>query len=124
MLGFCWVEVNALGPVHEYEVPPLEVRFNTPPPTTGLLLEALAVGFECTVTDVVALAVQPDAFVTFTIYVPAADVVTLLMLGFCNEEVNPLGPVHEYTVPPPELKFNVLPVQPALLETVAVGFAF
>ena len=55
---------------------------------------------------------------------PAADVVTLLILGFCNEEVNPLGPVHEYTVPPSELRFNVLPVQPALLEAVAAGFAF
>ena len=39
------------------------------------------------------------------------------MEGFCNVEVNELGPVHAYVVLPPIFadKFNVAPSQTALL---------
>ena len=50
---------------------------------------------ELTVTEVVAVAEHPDPFETVTVYVPPAAVVTLLIDGFCNEELNPLGPTHE-----------------------------
>ena len=51
-------------------MPPLEVRYKVLPTATGLLLQAVAFGFVCTVTQIVALPVQPDAFVTVTVYVP------------------------------------------------------
>ena len=65
--GFCNVDVKLLGPAHEYEVPPLDERFSATPWQTGLLLEAVAVGFALIVTDVVANAVHPDALVTVTV---------------------------------------------------------
>ena len=46
------------------------------------------------------------------------------MLGFCSEDENPLGPVHEYVAPATLLavRFNVLPSQSGLLLD-AVGAA-
>ena len=47
------------------------------------------------------------------------------MLGFCEVELNPFGPAHEYVPPPLEERFNVLPAQIGLLlEAEAVGVAF
>ena len=42
-----------------------------------------------------AAEVQPLT-VTVTEYVPASAVVALARVGFCNEDVKPFGPVHEY----------------------------
>ena len=67
MLGFCNDEVKSFGPTHEYELPPADVRDVVFPPTTGLLLEAVAVGDVLTVTVVEAEATQPDAFVMATV---------------------------------------------------------
>jgi hypothetical protein len=47
------------------------------------LLEAVAVGLAFTVTEVVAVLLQPNELYAVTVYVPAADVVTLLMAGLC-----------------------------------------
>ena len=65
------------------------------PAHTGVLLEADAVGAVFTITGVVDVDEQPDALYTVTVYVPAAAVVTLLMPGFCCDETNPFGPLHE-----------------------------
>ena len=48
----------------------------------GELLLAVAVGRALTVAEVVVMAVQPFPFVTTTWYVPVANTVALLMLGF------------------------------------------
>ena len=62
-------------------MPPDEVKFKVCPIQTGLFEPAVGVGRVLIVTDVVAVAVQPLALVTVTVYVPAAAVVTLLMPG-------------------------------------------
>ena len=67
MLGFCNDEVKSFGPTHEYELPPVDVSDVVFPPTTGLLLEAVAVGDVLTDTEVDADAVQPEALVTVTL---------------------------------------------------------
>jgi hypothetical protein len=64
------------------------------PAQIGLLLDAVGaagVGFTVTLT-VPATLVQPFT-VTVTEYVPLAAVVTLVMDGVCDVEVNELGPV-------------------------------
>ena len=59
--------MNPLGPLHDQDDPALELRFNVPPIHTGPLLEAVAVNAALTVTDVVAVDLQPDALVTTTV---------------------------------------------------------
>ena len=68
MLGSSNVEVNALGPVHEYVAPAivLAVRFRALPSHTGLLLPAkgaAGMGFTVTTTEPTA-EVQPLAMLT------------------------------------------------------------
>ena len=55
------------------------------------------VGFTTTVV-VPAAEVQPLT-VMVTEYVPPCAVEVLTRVGFCREEVKPLGPVHEYVAP-------------------------
>jgi hypothetical protein len=81
--GFCALDINPFGPVQLYVAPPDEVRFKVAPLHTGLLLPAVALGDAFTVTTVVAVAVQPPASVTVTVYVPEAAVVTVAIEGFC-----------------------------------------
>lgn len=66
------------------------------PVHTGELLDAVGVdGVAFTTTAVVPTPeVQPLA-VTVTLYVPAIATVALVRLGFCEEEANADGPVHE-----------------------------
>jgi hypothetical protein len=59
----------------------------------GVLLLAVGVGNALIVTFVVVVAEQPFAFVTTTVYTPEAAVVTLVIEGADDDEVNPLGPV-------------------------------
>jgi hypothetical protein len=65
ILGFWLVEEKPLTPVHKYvpTPPPLsEIVF--PEQIIGVLLLAVAIGLAFTVTDVVAVLVQPLKFVT------------------------------------------------------------
>jgi len=124
MLGVWSVEVNPFGPLDEYVPPPLDDKVNVVPEQTGLLLDADAVGRLFTVAFVVAVTVHPDALVTVTVYVPVAAVVALLMLVFCEVDVNPFGPVQEKVIPPDvvDVRFNVLPAQIGpLFDADAVG---
>lgn len=55
-------------------------------------------GVVITVAGLITTVVDPGALVqpltvTVTLYVPAAAAVALVMDGFCEEDVNPLGPV-------------------------------
>ena len=62
-----------------------------------LLLPAVGAeggGFMVTVVVPLALAGHPLTVVV-TEYVPGAAVVTPAMVGFCDDEVKLLGPVHE-----------------------------
>jgi hypothetical protein len=45
------------------------------------------------VTFVVAVELHPFPSVTVTVYIPEAAVVTLVIEGADDDEVNPLGPV-------------------------------
>jgi hypothetical protein len=105
------------------------VRFNVDPEHTGLLLDgagAAGTGFTVTVTVPTTL-VHPLA-VAVTEYVPLAAVVTLVMDGFCDVEVNELGPVQLYVAPATLLavRFNVDPAHTGLLLPAvgAVGTGF
>ena len=64
------------------------------PVHTGVLLDGLGVdGLVFTTTDVVPAALVQPLVVTVTLYVPAIAAVTLLMLGFCSDELKLFGPV-------------------------------
>jgi hypothetical protein len=95
MLGFCRLELNEFGPDHAYDVPPDEIKFNVLPTQTGVFELAVGVGKVLITTVVVAVVLHPLAFVTVTVYVPAADVVTLVIPGFWLVELNEFGPAHE-----------------------------
>ena len=91
---------------------------------------ALMVGVEgiaLTVADVVAALLVHPFTVTVTLYVPVAAVVAFVMLGFCNDDVKLLGPVHAYVAPLTVLavKFSVVPAQiaPLLPAVGALGIA-
>lgn len=88
------------------------------PKQIGLLLLAVGaagIGFTTTVT-VPDTPVHP-ATVAVTEYVPDAAIVAAAMDGFCDEDINPFGPVHEYVAPAMVLavKFNVEPAHIGLL---------
>ncbi len=70
-------------------------RFRVDPTQTGLLLDAVAIGFVLTITLVVPVPVQPLASVTNTVYVPVAAEVTPAIEGFCSKDEKPFGPVQE-----------------------------
>ncbi len=84
------------------------------------------VGASFVVTTVEPVDEQPFK-VAVKEYVPAAAVVTLLIVGFCEVEVNPFGPdqlndVPLFVVP---VRFKTLPTQTGvLLDAEAVGVAF
>ena len=59
------------------------------------LLTGLQGAVTLTATLVDAELVQPPATVTVTVYVPELEEVADEMVGFCNDELKPLGPVHE-----------------------------
>jgi len=130
-VGFCNAELNAEGPVHEYVAPTTGVVVNVivlPVQTGELLPGAGATGIGFTVTTVVpAVLVQP-ATLAVTVYVPLAATVAPTMEGFCVEDENALGPVHEYVAPTifEAVKFNVEPAQIGVLleATGAVGVWF
>ena len=73
-------------------MPPVDVRFKVVPAQTGPSLPAVGVGNALTVALVVAVEVQPEAFVTVTVYTPDMAVVAFALLGFCTAELNPAGP--------------------------------
>ena len=94
--GFCKADVNPFGPVQLYVAPDTvdAVRFNIDPTHRGPLLPTNAfagIAFTTTLVDA-PLDEQPFDEVK-TVYDPDAAVVTLVIVGFCNDEVNPLGPV-------------------------------
>ena len=125
--GFCCVEVKPFGPVQLYVAPGMvsAVNNNEAPVQSGELLPATGVaGAVFTVTATVpALLVQPFT-VTVSEYVPLAATVTPEIDGFCEADVNPFGPVHEYVAPATAdvVKFNVAPMHTGLLLD-AVGVA-
>ena len=70
---------------------------------------------------------QPAAFVTVTVYVPAFATEPAEMVGFCRTLVKPFGPLQEYDPPPEAASAIVPPAQytpPLLAEAVGVGNAF
>jgi hypothetical protein len=118
--GFCVVEVNPFGPLQEYVAPGIvsTISCSESPAHTGLLLDATGVaGEEFTVTlTVPALLVHPFT-VTVSEYVPVSADVTFVIEGFCEEEVNAFGPVHEYVAPATAVvvRFSVAPTHNGLL---------
>jgi hypothetical protein len=76
------------------------VRFSAFPLHTGVLLDAVgAAGVLLTTTATVPIPDVHPFTVTVTLYVPDIAVVALVMLGFCAEDTNELGPVQLYVAP-------------------------
>jgi hypothetical protein len=131
IVGFCNEEANPFGPVHEYVAPATAAveRFSAEPAHTGVLLVGAGVAGMAftTALTVPATLVQPFT-VTVTEYVPDAAVVAEAIVGFCNEEVNPFGPVHEYVAPATAAvdRFNAEPAHtgPLLVGAGVAGMAF
>jgi hypothetical protein len=99
------------------------------PAQYGPVLDAVGVaGSAFTTTAVVPAALVQPATVAVTLYVPAIAVVAPVLVGFCNVDVNALGPVHEYVAPATveAAKVIVDPAQygPVLVATGAAGIAF
>ena len=101
-VGFCNEEMNPFGPVQAY-VAPVTVgveRLIVAPSQYGPALLAIGVaGVALTTTFVVPAADAHPLTVIVTEYVPASAVVAFARVGFCNEEVNPFGPVQAYVAP-------------------------
>ena len=98
MVGFCVAEVKLFGPLHEYVAPEtvLAVSDNVFPEQTGVLLPAVgAEGVVFTTTEVVEIALVQPLFDAVREYVPAFAVVIFAIVGFCDDELKPLGPFHE-----------------------------
>ena len=92
---FCVVDVQPLGPVHAYEAlvtaPVFIVKAS---PAHGAFTVTVGVaGIAFITTVVVDVAVHPF-IVTVKVYVPLAAVVGLAIIGFCEDELKPFGPVH------------------------------
>ena len=68
---------------------------------------------------------EQPATVIVTVYTPELAAVADGIVGFCNVDVNPAGPLHAYvapgTTPGKQLKFNAVPEQsgPLLLAVIA-----
>jgi len=90
--GFCVPEAKPPGPVHAYVDPPPDDKLAVAPVQTVLPLTVIA-GAVLIVTGVVTVAVQLFALVAVTVYMPLAAAVTFVMDGFCEAELNPLGPL-------------------------------
>ena len=80
-----------------------------------MLAAAFTIGVLLTETLVVADEEHPEALVIVTVYIPLAAFVTLLIEGFCCNELNPFGPVQNHEVPALAVRFNVLPEHNGLL---------
>ena len=65
--GFCKVEVNPLGPVHNHEFPIEDVSVVELPVQTDVVPEILATGVEPTVTVADDLEEHPPEYVTVTV---------------------------------------------------------
>jgi hypothetical protein len=101
MVGFCKVDENPLGPVQLYVAVPTTVRFKFCPEHKGELLPGEGIpGIAFTVTLITPAGLVQPATVVVTEYPPVATDEAPVIVGFCNADVNPLGPVHE-KVPPP-----------------------
>ena len=106
----------------------LELRFKALPAQTGVFELAVGVaGKVFTTTTVVPATLAQPELVAVTLYVPDAATVGFAMLGFCNVDVKPFGPVHEYVAPATvlELRFKAFPAQTGVFElaTGVVGIA-
>ena len=102
ILGFCTEEAKLFGPVHEYVAPATAgvERLMVLPEHTGVLLDAVGVaGDGFTTTAVVPTPEVHPFVVTVTLYVPAIATVADGRDGFCTDEANDEGPVHEYVAP-------------------------
>jgi hypothetical protein len=82
-------------------------------------------GSGLTVTGIVPVPTQPLASVTVAEYVPLAAVVAGFIVGFCEAEVNPLGPDQFQVTPLEQVKFNAAPSQMGeLLASNGIRLAF
>ena len=99
------VLISRVNPGEDEYVPP--VYAPVPDKVTGCRLALLiqkaaaeyvifAVGLSVITTDVVDEVLHPFASVTVKVYVPVAAVVTFVIEGFCDVDVNEFGPLQLY----------------------------
>lgn len=93
------VDVNELGPDHEYEVAAvaLPVSESVVPlhKLVGVALAVIPVMEFSTVTAAVCAMILPHEFVAVNVYIPADKVPAVNAAGFCNVDEKLLGPDHE-----------------------------
>jgi hypothetical protein len=109
----------ALGIVHEYADSPVLVGVNVLVEATvavGGAYVKVPTGSAFTVTSKEEVMLHPVNVVT-RVYVPVAAAVAEGIEGFCEDELNPLGPDQLYVAPAtdPAEKLSVLPAQIGLL---------
>jgi hypothetical protein len=80
----------------------------------AVVVGAPGIGF--TTTVVLLVPVHPSALAV-TVYVPAAEDPTPVIVGFCTFELKPLGPVQAYVAPANDVavKFRLVPSQTGVL---------
>lgn len=100
MTGFCKLEVKFCGP-NQRKVHPAELADRQSEPLVHTVAPAtLIVGMRWTVMEPVAVALQPFAEVTVKLYTPLLLGVTENKMGCKTEELNPIGPLHLFVLPP------------------------
>src|SRR5262245_4746947 len=101
------------------------IKLRVPPSQTGeLVLTDGAEGMGLIVTRAEDAAPEHCATVAVTEYEPALAKVTLLITGFCDDEVKPPGPVQLYVAPGTDdaCRLNTLPAQIGeLVDTTGAG---
>jgi hypothetical protein len=120
------VDVNPLGPRHAYAPVAVVCKVIVAPSQYAPVFDASTRGLAFTMTTVLAFAVQPAALVATTVYEAPFVATAFSIVGFCNADVNPLGPFHANEVAS-EIAFNeiVSPAQYApVFDAVTVGIVF
>ena len=93
--------MNPFGPLQLYAAPGMldAVKFKLLPSHTAELFDAVGADGIAFTTTVVLTGTLVHCVVTVTEYNPAFAELTLLMTGFCCEDVKPFGPVQLYVAP-------------------------
>ncbi len=85
--------LKEFGPVHAYAVPVPAVKLKVEP-TQVVAPVTVTIGSGFMATTTAAVFVQPEAFVTVTIYIPPFTTCAFGIVGFCALLANTFGPVH------------------------------
>ncbi|GAC1589907.1 MAG: hypothetical protein NVS3B19_10180 [Ginsengibacter sp.] len=95
-VGLCADDVNPFGPIQLYDAPAIRSveRFSVDPSHKGPLFERTGAAGIGLITTLVADDNDAQLLTVATsLYVPAFRALTLVIDGFCNDDVKPPGPL-------------------------------